>query len=62
MPVVAANGDEIHGPSTLTSPFTPEAVEHTTTEVTTIRGGAGRFENATGTLTGHYDVTPVGVA
>jgi hypothetical protein len=60
--VVAANGDELHGLSTLTtSPFTPGAVEHTTTEVTTITGGTGRFENATGTVTGHYKVTPFGV-
>jgi hypothetical protein len=60
--LVAANGDELHGPSTLTtSPFTPGAVEHTTTEVTTITGGTGRFEDATGTLTGHYEVTPIGV-
>lgn len=60
--LVAANGDELHGRSTLTtSPFTPGAVEHTTTEVTTITGGTGRFEDATGTMTGHYDVTPIGV-
>jgi hypothetical protein len=60
--LVAANGDEIHGPSTLTtSPFTPGAVEHTTMEVTTITGGTGRFEDATGTLTGHYEITPIGV-
>jgi hypothetical protein len=60
--IVAANGDEVHGPSMLTtSPFTPGAVEHTTTEVTTITGGTGRFADATGTLTGHYDITPIGV-
>ena len=60
--LVAANGDEIHGSSSLTtSPFTPGAVEHTTTEVTTLTGGTGRFEDATGTLTGHYEVTPIGV-
>jgi hypothetical protein len=60
--LVAADGDEIHGSSTLTtSPFTPGAVEHTTTQVITITGGTGRFEDATGTLTGHYEVTPVGV-
>jgi hypothetical protein len=59
---VAANGDEIHGRTTLTtSPFTPGAVEHTTTQVQTITGGTGRFEDATGTITGHYEVTPIGV-
>ena len=62
MTIVAANGDEIHGRTTLTtSPFTPGAVEHTTTQVTTITGGTGRFEQATGTMTGHYQVTPIGV-
>ena len=62
MSIVVANGDEIHGPSMLTtSPFTPGAVEHTTTQVTTVTGGTGRFEGATGTLTGHYDITPIGV-
>jgi hypothetical protein len=59
---VAANGDEIHGRSVLsTSPFTPGAIEHTTTQVQTITGGTGRFEDATGTVTGHYQVTPIGV-
>ena len=59
---VAANGDELHGRTSLTtSPFTPGAVEHTTTQVQTITGGTGRFEGATGTVTGHYEVTPIGV-
>jgi hypothetical protein len=60
--LLAANGDEIHGHSRLTtSPFTPGSVEHTTTQVITITGGTGRFKDATGTMTGHYEVTPIGV-
>ena len=62
MIVVASNGDELHGSSVLTtSPFTPQAVEHTTTQVVTINGGTGRFEDATGTLTIVSDITPIGV-
>jgi len=59
---VAADGDETHGRSVLsTSPFTPGAIEHTTTQVQTITGGTGRFKDATGTITGHYQVTAIGV-
>jgi hypothetical protein len=60
--IVAANGDEIDGTVTLTtSSFSPQAFEHTTTSVLTVTGGTGRFEDATGTLTSVFDVTPIGV-
>jgi hypothetical protein len=60
--VVAANGDEFDGTTTLTtSSFSPQAFEHTTTSVLTITGGTGRFEDATGTLTSVFDVTPIGL-
>jgi len=60
--IVAANGDEIHATTTLTtSSFAPGAFEHTSTSVLTVTGGTGRFEDATGTLTTHLDTTPIGV-
>jgi len=60
--IVAANGDELHGDATLTTtPFTAGDVEHTTTVITTITGGTGRFDDATGTLTSVQEITPMGV-
>jgi hypothetical protein len=44
--IVAANGDELFLTGTGTGTFTPEASD--TTFVTTITGGTGRFEGASG--------------
>jgi hypothetical protein len=58
--VVADNGDKLIGTATFkTSPFTPTHPAHTTTHVTTLTGGTGRFADARGVLTAIYEVTPL---
>jgi hypothetical protein len=58
--LVAANGDELFGSATFkTSPFDLLHPAHTTTQVTTITGGTGRFAYASGVLTTVYEVTPL---
>jgi hypothetical protein len=56
--VVAANGDELTGTYTLSTPGAP-AVAHTTTIVTTVTGGTGRFSDASGTLTSVSELSPI---
>ena len=56
--IVAANGDELTGTYTLATPGAP-ATAHTTTIVTTVTGGTGRFADASGTLTSVVEVSPI---
>jgi hypothetical protein len=56
--IVAADGDTLTGTATLTVEG-PPAGTHTTTQISTITGGTGRFADATGTFTTVYHVTPV---
>jgi hypothetical protein len=56
--IVAANGDTLTGTATLTVEG-PPAGEHTTTMVSTITGGTGRFDDADGHFTIVYHVTPI---
>ena len=56
--VVAANGDQLTGPTTFTAPLPGDNV-HTTTAVLTITGGTGRFADASGTLTSENLETPI---
>ena len=55
---VAANGDELAGTYTLSTPGAP-GVAHTTTIVTTATGGTGRFSGASGTVTTVVEVSPI---
>ena len=55
---VAANGDELTGTYTLSTPGAP-GVAHTTTIVTTATGGTGRFSGASGTVTTVVEVSPI---
>lgn len=56
--VMAANGDELNATYTLETPAVGPGA-HTTTIITTISGGTGRFSEATGTLTSVVEVSPV---
>ena len=56
--IVAANGDELTGTYTLSTPGAP-GVAHTTTIVSTITGGTGRFSDASGTVTTVVEVSPI---
>jgi hypothetical protein len=56
--IVAANGDTLTGTATLKVEGLPSAA-HTTTQVSTITGGTGRFADARGVLTAIYEVTPL---
>jgi hypothetical protein len=56
--LVAANGDTLTGTATLKVEGPPVGT-HTTTQISTITGGTGRFADATGTFTIVYHVTPL---
>ena len=56
--IVSANGDRLEGTFTLSTPGLPTD-GHTTTVVTTITGGTGRFSDASGTLVSKVLVTPL---
>ena len=56
--ITAANGDTLTGTATLDVQGSP-AGEHTTTMVSTITGGTGRFDDAKGTFTIVAHVTPI---
>jgi hypothetical protein len=55
--VVAANRDQLTGTWTVTGPL-PSGDVHPTTTVLTIKGGTGRFADASGTITSQNLVTP----
>src|SRR5262245_9765838 len=57
--VVAANGDQLTGTATTTTPLSQLAEVHTTTAFLTITGGTGRFSDASGTLTSQNLETPI---
>ena len=57
--VVAANGDQLTGTTTFTSPLSQLAEVHTTTAFLTITGGTGRFADASGTITSQNLETPI---
>lgn len=57
--VVAANGDQLTGPATTTTPLSQLAEVHTTTAFLTITGGTGRFADASGTITSQNLETPI---
>jgi hypothetical protein len=59
--IVAANGDQGTGTFTLSTPGLPTDPGHTTTLVTTVTGGTGRFSDASGTLTSLSHVSPLSV-
>ena len=56
--IVAANGDTLTGTATLDVEGSPAGV-HTTTMVSTITGGTGRFDDAKGNFTIVFHVTPI---
>ena len=56
---VAANGDQLTGTTTLTTPLSQLSEVHTTTGLLTITGGTGRFSDASGTLTSQNLETPI---
>jgi len=56
--ITAANGDTLTGTATLNVEGSPAGV-HTTTMVSTITGGTGRFGDATGNFTIVFHVTPI---
>jgi hypothetical protein len=56
--IVAANGDQLTGTFTLATPGLPSEA-HTTTLVTTVTGGTGRFSDARGTLRSVLEVIPI---
>jgi hypothetical protein len=56
--IVAANGDQATGTFELTTPGLPTEA-HTTTIVTTVTGGTGRFSDASGSLTSTVEVSPI---
>ena len=57
--IVAANGDQATATYTLSTPGLPTTAAHTTTLVTTVTGGTGRFSDASGTLTSTTAVSPI---
>jgi hypothetical protein len=57
--VVAANGDQLTGTATTTTPLSQLAEVHTTTAFLTITGGTGRFADASGTITSQNLETPI---
>lgn len=56
--IVAADGDQATGAFTLATPGLPTE-PHTTTGVTTITGGTGRFSDASGTLRTTTETSPI---
>lgn len=57
--VTAANGDQLTGTFTVTTPLSQLAEVHTTTAFLTITGGTGRFADAGGTITSENLETPI---
>jgi hypothetical protein len=56
--IVAANGDQLTGTFTLSTPGLPSEA-HTTMLVTTLTGGTGRFSDAHGILRSVLEVSPM---